>query len=84
MAEKFLNGAYIITVLQQVRGKGMTKAVRRSWFCDPGRANGCLHGPLQGFLFAVMAPFHAGLRIDAPLTGRKTYCQHHSRSASWF
>jgi hypothetical protein len=59
MAQEFLDGADIVTGLQQVRGKRVAKRVRSGGFGDTGRAYGCFHRSLQVLLIDVVAAFTA-------------------------
>lgn len=48
MAEEFLNGADVVTGLQEAGGEGVTEGVSGDVFGDAGLANGLFDGALEG------------------------------------
>ncbi len=59
MTEQQLDCAYVDTLLEQVYGKGMPKAVRANRFANVAQAAGLLAGHLH-CLFADVTEFLAG------------------------
>ena len=64
MPQEFLDGANVVAVFEQVRGKGVTERVAGSQFGDPGSADGLVDGPLDDRLVEGMPPALA--RIHRP------------------
>jgi len=57
VAQQLLNRADVGSMLQQVCGERMAKAVAGGWFADPRRLHGSTHGPLH----------NAGIQMVPPL-----------------
>jgi hypothetical protein len=64
MPEEFLNGPYVVTVLQEVRGKRMTEGVTRGGLIDTGPSYRMPHRLLNRGLVQMVSPGFAGLTID--------------------
>ena len=54
VSKKFLNGAQVIAVFQQVRGEAVAQRVVASVLRDAGQADGALHRPLHAVRRGVM------------------------------
>ena len=81
MAQEFLHGANIVTVIEQVRGEGVAERVAGGPLGDAGGHHRVLHLTLQDRFMQVMAPplpghqVHGGARgwedpLPSPLTAR--------------
>lgn len=68
---QLLNGADVVTGLEQMGGERMAECMARRRFGDARRAHRLLHRPLQHFLVEVMAPLLPGISINGAMTGRK-------------
>ena len=66
VTEQILHGADIITILQQMRGKGMPQRVAACPFADAAQLQACLYLPLQTRLLHMMPSFLARTRITRP------------------
>ena len=56
VAEQFLNGPDIVSVLQQMRGKGMAKRMAACLLRNAGVAYGRLHDALDGRFMEMVTP----------------------------
>ena len=71
VAEEFLDGTNIITVLQQMGSKTVPKGMAACRFFDTAGSNGILDGVLKVSLRHVMAASFAAARVDCDFLGRE-------------
>ena len=71
VAEQFLDGADVVSVLEQVRRERVPQCMAAHVLCDPGRAGRLLDPANEIVLVDVMAPDGAGVGIDRALVRRK-------------
>lgn len=71
MAKQLLNRSDIISVLQQVGRKGVTKRVRACRLGDPCFQSGFLEVPLQDGFVQVVPALFAGDSVGVVAGGRK-------------
>jgi hypothetical protein len=64
VAQELLDGADVVTALQQMSGEGVTERVAAGALVDPGRADGSGHGALHVRL-VVMMPAFGGLALPS-------------------
>jgi len=64
VTEEFLDRSNIITVLQKMRGKGMTEGVWADGFVDPSGLRGLTHSFLQDSGIQMMSSGSFGSRVN--------------------
>lgn len=71
MTEKFLNGANVMAVFEQVRREGMTQRVAGGALGDSGGESGIVNGSLNHRLVKVVSAVSAGLGVEVSSSRRK-------------
>jgi hypothetical protein len=72
MAQEFLHGADIVTVLEQVGGEAMAEGVASDALVEAGGAGGLADGSLQAAFVQMVAASDAGVRVGGELIGRES------------
>jgi len=81
VTEKFLYGAYIVTIVEKMGGERMTQGMAAAVLVDAGGGYGLLYSALDGRLADVMTPGFARARVDGGVFGRKQVLQPHCLAA---
>jgi hypothetical protein len=71
VAQQFLDGPDIVSILEQVGGEAVPKGMAARGLCNASRADGVFDCVLQIFLADVVPPFLAAPRVDGDFLGGK-------------
>lgn len=71
VSEKFLHGANVVAVFEQMSRKRVTKGVRAGFFQNSGLIDRGFEGSLDHTGKQVMPPLNVGTRVERTLDGRK-------------
>jgi hypothetical protein len=71
VAEELLNGADVVTVLEEVGGKAVAEGVAARVLVDAGVADGLFDGALEGGFSGMVPADPAGARVNGAVGGGK-------------
>ena len=77
VAEEFLDGADVLSGLQQMGGEAVPKAVRREANRQPALPDGLLNRPLNKLFVNMVTSGMAAAGVLREWSAAKTYCQPH-------